>query len=255
MRDDDIPAFVSTGVSDLGIVGLNEVHEYRATHGDRCLHIEEYLGFSRCRLSLAVPHDTSYTDLSWFDGKKIATSYPASLQQFIDTSSISAEIVVISGSVESMPAMQVADAVCDLVATGSSLALHNLREVCTLLESEAVMVSAPQHLGADKKKLLNRFCQRVKGVLKAERSKYVMMNAPYGQLEKIKKVIPGLHQPTVMPLFSEDKNGKLGGSVGPEDYVAVHVVAQEPVFWSTIEELKSLGAQSVLVVPIEKIIE
>lgn len=257
VRDDDICGFVHTGICDLGIVGYNEVHEFESQLADdqTKLHTEQPLNFSHCRLCLAIPHDCSYDGLSWFDQKKIATSYPESLKRFLEQSQIQAEIISISGSVETMPSMGVADAVCDLVATGSSLSQHDLKEVHTLLSSEAVLVSsADSSLSCDARRtLIHRFCQRVRGVLKAQRSKYVMMNAPYGQLAAIKKIIPGMQEPTVMPLLSSQQ--QTHQSLSAEDTVAVHVVATEPVFWSTIEKLTSLGAKSVLVVPIEKIID
>ncbi|MCY4381043.1 MAG: ATP phosphoribosyltransferase [Proteobacteria bacterium] len=272
VRDDDIPSLVHRGACDVGIVGLNEVKEFAAsftdftesnqpeqncqqTQGHR-LHYECHLGFSRCRLSLAVPVEAEYHDLKWFSQKKIATSYPACLEEFMAKQGVEIQVVPISGSVETMPAMGVADGICDLVATGSSLVQHKLKEVATVFHSEAVMVSAREQLDPEKLKLLDLFCGRVKGVLKAQSSKYVMMNAPRVKLNRIMKLIPGLRKPTVMPLYSGELTfSDIHELKNTDDYVAVHAVATEPVFWSTIEALKNLGASSILVVPIEKIID
>lgn len=258
VRDDDICGFVHNHVSDLGIVGYNEVHEFRARQrpsGTTALTVQAKLGFSHCRLALAVPYECGYTDLTWLNHKKIATSYPASLRAFLDDANLTAEIVTISGSVETMPSLGVADAICDLVATGSSLRQHDLEEVHTLFSSEAVLIGSQQPAGKTKGQLIHRFCQRVEGVLKAERSKYVMMNAPFDQVAAIRRIIPGMQEPTVIPLYEHSITPTHNKVSSGRNYVAVHVVAAEPVFWSTIEQLKELGAQSILVVPIEKIID
>lgn len=258
VRDDDICGFVHNQVSDLGIVGYNEVHEFRSRLGpseSTSLTIQAKLGFSHCRLALAVPYECDYGDLTWLNHKKIATSYPASLRAFLDEANLTADIITISGSVETMPSLGVADAICDLVATGSSLRQHDLQEIHTLFSSEAVLISSQPWPNTAKEQLAGRFCQRVEGVLKAGRSKYVMMNAPYDQVAAIRRIIPGMQEPTVIPLYEHSINPPHDKASPGQNYVAVHVVAAEPVFWSTIEQLKELGAQSILVVPIEKIID
>ncbi|MCY4444273.1 MAG: ATP phosphoribosyltransferase [Proteobacteria bacterium] len=253
LRDDDIPSFVEQGACDMGIVGLNTVLEHKeqrqATHKNydtQSITVALKLGFSRCRLSLAIDKHTDYPGIQWFKNKKIATSYPALLKKHLQAHNITAHIHTISGSVESAPSMNLAHGICDLVATGSALQRHQLKEVDTLLESEAVMIYSPKHLSQDKKKIFDIFSTRLQSVIKAERSKYIMMNAPGSAIEAITRIIPGLEQPTVIPLNQ---------SSAQPDQVAIHAVASEPVFWSTIEELKGAGARSILVVPIEKIVD
>ena len=261
LRDDDIPSFVHQGACDLGIVGWNEVEEYCATLSSATTSAFERqcsLGFGRCRLSLAVPEEEQATDLSWFEGKKIATSYPAYLKKFLAEKNIAAELYRISGSVEGAPGMGVAHGICDLVATGTALQRHRLKEVHKLFDSEAVLISSSQNLSTKKKQLMRQFVQRVEGTLKAESSRYIMMNAPLSILDTLLKLIPGLEHPSIMPLYhpgSTSLASQTHHSQNPDTLVAIHVVAQEPVFWSTIEALKEKGAHSILVLPIEKMVD
>ena len=253
LRDDDIPSFIHQGACDLGIVGWNEAEEYLAEQGSShsdLFRVESHLGFGRCRLSLAVPEEEGQVDIGWFQGKKIATSYPACLKRFLLHHDIHSELYKISGSVEGAPGMGVADSICDLVATGTALRRHRLKEVHTLFKSEAVLISSPQNLSPEKQQLTSLFAQRVCGILKAEKSRYIMMNAPLSIIDTLLELIPGLEHPSVVPLYgAEEKSQK------KDSLVAVHVVAQEPVFWSTIEALKKKGARSVLVLPIEKMVD
>lgn len=274
IRDDDIPSFVHQGACDLGIVGLNVLREYlaaqRKTSGSfqqdisPPLVIEERLGFGTCRLAIAVPDDQSGFQLSWLNGKTIATSYSHVLSEFLASKGISAEICKISGSVESAPGIGLADAVCDLVATGTALRRNHLREVHTLFDSEAVLIGASGQPGCHKKqneKLKKLFSQRVAGQIKAQKSRYITMNAPLSVVDTLLELIPGLELPSIVPLYSGKRSAesaKQSLALNMDDknsLVAIHVVAQEPVFWSTIEALKEGGASSILVLPIEKMVD
>ena len=258
VRDDDIPRFVHHDVCDLGIVGLNQLKEYQLGLSLKAnqvsdLEILTYLDFSYCRLSLAVPNSCDYDGLAWFNKKSVATSYPKCLEDFFKKNKIDANICQITGSVETAPFLGIADGICDLVATGSTLVRQNLKEVHKIFDSSAVVIARKSTDSNSSKKIdrINQLMQRIKGVSKAQSSKYVMMNAPINKVDEIVKLIPGLEKPSIMPLFSE-----YNSDVDHHDKtVAVHVVAKEEVFWSTIEKLKSLGASSILVVPIEKIID
>lgn len=241
VRDDDIPGYLKDGVCDLGIVGLNIIKESGIEESAGASVLRE-LGFGRCRLSIAQPEERAYRGAASLLGRRIATSYPATLARFLEASGVSAEIVELSGSVEIAPTLDVADAVCDLVSTGRTLRSNGLREVETILESQCVLVRGGRALSAPQEATLARVLRRLDGVLGAEQAKYVMMNAPLEAVARIKEVLPGLEEPTVIPLASGD--GK----------VAVHTVAREPVFWETIERLKAAGASGILVVPIEKMI-
>lgn len=238
VRDDDIPAYVADGVVDLGIVGENVLAE-KLVGGitDTRVNVLLRLGFGHCRLAIAVPEAASH-DLS---GRRIATSYPQVLRRWLETQEISAEVVPISGSVEIAPAMGLADAICDLVSTGQTLQSNGLREIAPVLASEALLIRAARPLDRQRTSALDRLTARMDGVRRASQAKYIMMNAPLTAVDAIRQVIPGMEEPTVIPL------------AGASGKVAVHAVATEQVFWETLERLKALGASSILVLPIEKI--
>lgn len=235
LRDDDIPQSVATGVADLGVVGENEFVE-RGEPAD----IVSRLGFSKCRLSLAIPKDIDYPGLSWFDGKKIATSYPGILGKFMEEHGIHADIHVITGSVEISPGIGLADAIFDIVSSGSTLVSNNLREVEVVMQSEALLIGNA-NMDADKRKTLQEMLFRFEAVRSAEDKKYVRMNAPKAQLDEIVSVLPGLKSPTIIPLADDE-------------WCSVHTVLDQKRFWEIIGKLKELGAQGILVTPIEKMI-
>lgn len=235
LRDDDIPQSVASGVADIGIVGENEFIE-RGEDAD----IVERLGFSRCRLSLAVPKDAKYTGLQWFNGKKIATSYPNILHAYMKAQGISADIHVITGSVEISPGIGLADAIFDIVSSGSTLVSNNLTEVETVMKSEALLIGN-KSISEDKRQILNEMLFRFKAVRNAEDKKYVRMNVPKTRLNDIVAVLPGLKSPTVIPLADDE-------------WCSVHTVLDQKRFWEIIGKLKDLGAQGILVTPIEKMI-
>lgn len=235
LRDDDIPQSVATGVADLGIVGQNEFEE-RGYEAD----VVRRLGFSKCRLSLAIPKAVNYPGLEWFEGKKIATSYPVILQKFLNEKGIQAEIHVITGSVEISPGIGLSDAIFDIVSSGSTLVSNNLTEVEVVMKSEALLIGDPK-MGDEKREILNELLFRIEAVKAAEDKKYVLMNVPSDKLDEIIKVLPGTKSPTVMPLATEGWN-------------SVHTVIDEKRFWEIISQLKALGAQGILVIPIEKMI-
>lgn len=235
LRDDDIPQSVATGVADLGIVGENE-YEERGYKAD----IVRRLGFSKCRLSLAIPKAENYEGLQWFEGKKIATSYPNILQKFMQENGINTDIHVITGSVEISPGIGLSDAIFDIVSSGSTLVSNNLREVEVVMKSEALLIGNPE-MSAEKKAVLDELLFRIEAVKAAEDKKYVLMNVPTDKLEEIINVLPGAKSPTVMPLATEGWN-------------SVHTVIDEKSFWEIISKLKELGAQGILVIPIEKMI-
>lgn len=235
LRDDDIPETVANGVADIGIVGENEFMErgYDA-------EVISRLGFSKCRLSLAVPKDTSYNGLQWFEGRTIATSYPNILKKFLADNKINAEVQVINGSVEISPAIGLADAIFDIVSSGSTLVSNNLREVEVVMKSEAILIGN-RGMNDDKREILNELLFRIKAVRSAEDKKYVLMNAPKDKLNEIISVLPGIKSPTVMPLADEN-------------WCSIHTVLEEKRFWEIIGQLKEKGAQGILVIPIEKMI-
>ena len=235
LRDDDIPQSVATGVADLGVVGENEYRERGAE-----AEIIQRLGFSKCRLSLAIPKDIDYPGLTWFQGKKIATSYPVILQNFLQQHAIRADVHVITGSVEISPGIGLADAIFDIVSSGSTLVSNNLREVEVAMQSEALLIGHPA-MHSSKRTILQQMLFRFEAVRQAEDKKYVRMNAPKARLEQIISVLPGLKSPTVIPLADDD-------------WCSVHTVLDEERFWQIIGELKALGAQGILVTPIEKMI-
>ena len=235
LRDDDIPQSVASGVADIGIVGENEFMER-----DENAQIIDRLGFSKCRLSLAIPKDVSYPGLGWFNGRKIATSYTVILSKFMKKNGINADIHVITGSVEISPGIGLADAIFDIVSSGSTLVSNNLREVEVVTKSEAVLIANWQ-LDEDKHKILNEMLFRFGAVRSAQDKKYVMMNAPKSNIKAIAEVLPGIKSPTIIPLADEA-------------WCSIHTVLDEKSFWEIIGKLKELGAQGILVTPIEKMI-
>ena len=235
LRDDDIPQSVASGVADIGVVGENEFVE---RHEDAA--IIQHLGFSKCRLSLAIPKSVNYPGIEWFNGKKIATSYPYILNRFLEENDIKAEIHVITGSVEISPGIGLADGIFDIVSSGSTLLSNNLSEVEVVMKSDAVLIGN-KHLSDEKKKILADMLFRIEAVRNAEDKKYVRMNAPKARLHEIIDVLPGLKSPTVIPLADEE-------------WCSVHTVLDQKRFWEIIGKLKELGAQGILVTPIEKMI-
>ncbi len=235
LRDDDIPQSVASGVADIGVVGENEFEE-RGEEAD----IVSRLGFSRCRLSLAIPKKEDYNGLEWFEGKKIATSYPNILRRFMEEKGIHIEIHVITGSVEISPGIGLADGIFDIVSSGSTLVSNNLREVEVVMQSEALLIGN-KHLDEVKRQTLEELLFRIGAVRQAEDKKYVRMNAPRERLQEIISVLPGLKSPTIIPLADEA-------------WCSVHTVLEERRFWEIIGKLKELGAQGILVTPIEKMI-
>ena len=235
LRDDDIPQSVATGVADLGVVGENEYIE-RGGGSD----IVSRLGFSKCRLSLAIPKDIDYQGLKWFNNKKIATSYPVILKDFLNKNNINAEIHVITGSVEISPGIGLADAIFDIVSSGSTLVSNNLREVEVVMESEALLIGN-KSMDEHKKSVLKEMLFHLSAGKNAEDKKYVRMNVPKNRLEEIINVLPGLKSPTIIPLADDA-------------WCSVHTVLSQKRFWEIIGKLKELGAQGILVTPIEKMI-
>jgi ATP phosphoribosyltransferase len=235
LRDDDIPQYVADGVADIGIVGENEVMEK-----NRKVEIVERLGFARCRLSLAIPQSHEYEGIQYFQDKRIATSYPHILSSWLEKHKLNADIHEISGSVEIAPGIGLADAIFDIVSTGSTLIHNRLREVETVTQSEAVVIATPAMVPA-KKKILQDLLFRFQAVRKSKNNKYILLNAPNENLEKIVSLLPGMKSPTVLPLFEKG-------------WSSVHSVVNENEFWDIIGKLKEFGAQGILVIPIEKMI-
>lgn len=235
LRDDDIPQSVASGVADLGIVGENEFVERKED-----AEVIKRLGFSKCRLSLAIPKDVDYPGLSWFEGRKIATSYPGILKDFMAQNSIKSDIHVITGSVEIAPGISLADAIFDIVSSGSTLVSNSLKEVEVVMKSEALLIGN-KNLSEEKKEILKELLFRIEAVKAAEDKKYVLMNAPTDHLKEIIEVLPGMKSPTVMPLAQEG-------------WSSVHTVLDQKRFWEIIGKLKALGAEGILVLPIEKMI-
>ena len=235
LRDDDIPQSVASGVADIGVVGENEFVE-RGEDAD----IIERLGFSKCRLSLAIPKEIEYNGLDWFNGKKIATSYPNILRKFMEDKGIQIEIHVITGSVEISPGIGLADGIFDIVSSGSTLVSNNLREVEVVMESEALLIGN-KAMSEEKKETLRELLFRIGAVRQAEDKKYVRMNVPRSRLDEIINVLPGLKSPTIIPLADDE-------------WCSVHTVLDQRRFWEIIGRLKELGAQGILVTPIEKMI-
>lgn len=235
LRDDDIPQSVATGVADLGIVGQNEYEERQED-----AEVIRPLGFSKCRLSLAIPKAEKYTGLQWFEGKKIATSYPGILRRFMQKNRIAADIHVITGSVEISPGIGLADAIFDIVSSGSTLVSNNLSEVEVVMKSEALLIGN-RGMDEEKRAILNELLFRIEAVKAAEDKKYVLMNVPTERVDDVVSVLPGAKSPTVMPLATPG-------------WSSVHTVIDEKRFWEIIRQLKEYGAQGILVLPVEKMI-
>jgi len=246
VRDDDIPGLVSDDICDLGIVGLNVAEEKRQKikqDGTQIGYEKVFdLDFGHCRLSIAAEEGTPYSGVTDLQGKRIATSYVATVQNFLNEEGIEAEIIYLSGAVEIAPKLGKAEFICDLVSTGSTLKANNLIEVETLLESEAVVIQTREPLSHAKQEWVDKILQRLDGVLQVRESKYIMLHAPRAALDRISELLPGSEYPTVIPLD------------GQGDKVAVHAVCRENVFWETLENLKAAGASSLLVLPVEKML-
>jgi ATP phosphoribosyltransferase len=235
LRDDDIPQYVEQGVADVGILGENEVWEKK-----KDVIVVEQLGFAGCRMSLAIPKDEKYTGLSFFDGKKVATSYPAILSDFFAKHNIHVTIEEIGGSVEIAPGIGLADAIFDIVSTGSTLLMNGLKEVETVLKSEAALITN-RRLSEEKRAILDKLVFRIKSVLRASENKYITLNAPLSSVEAITELLPGMKSPTIVPLAEEG-------------WCGIHSVVKEDEFWDIIDKMKALGAEGILVIPIEKMV-
>jgi ATP phosphoribosyltransferase len=235
LRDDDIPQYVQDGVADIGIVGENVMIEK-----NKEVEIVDRLGFGKCRLSIAIPKNQKYKSIKDLDGKRIATSYSMVLSKYLKKNKIKAEIHEISGSVEIAPGIGLADAICDLVSSGSTMFTNGLKEVEVILKSEAVMI-ANTNLSKDQKAILEKLLFRINAVKKAKKNKYILLNAPNKNLDAICKILPGMKSPTILPLADKD-------------WSSIHSVVDENEFWDIIEKLKDKGAEGILVVPIEKMI-
>ncbi|PSL07827.1 ATP phosphoribosyltransferase [Cecembia rubra] len=235
LRDDDIPGYVADGVADLGIVGENELVEK-----DKDVKVLKKLGFSKCRLSLAIPKSESYTNIHYFQGKSIATSYPKILGDYLAQHNIQADIHEISGSVEIAPSIGLAEGICDIVSSGSTLMMNGLKEVEEIFRSEAVLI-ANKSLSEEKLAIVDKLLFRMNAVQKGKSNKYVLLNAPNESLDKIVSLMPGMRSPTILPLAEEG-------------WSSVHSVLSEDQFWEKIEELRAAGAEGILVVPIEKMV-
>jgi len=235
LRDDDIPQYIEDHVADGGIIGENVFREKQKKN-----ELIRKLDFAKCRLSIAIPRADSYPDASWLEGKNIATSYPNIVRQFLVKNKVQAGIHEISGSVEIAPGIGLADAICDIVSSGSTLLSNGLKEVETVMNSEAVLIAAPE-LSLEKQNILNDLLFRIKAVQSAKNNKYILMNCPNEAIAKITEIIPGMKSPTILPLKKEG-------------WSSLHSVVDENDFWKKINQLKSLGAEGILVVPIEKMI-
>ncbi len=235
LRDDDIPQYVEQGVADIGILGENEVWEK-----DKDVLTVENLGFAACKLSLAIPKDETYTGPSFFQNKKVATSYPKILQKFFIENKVTAEIEEIGGSVEIAPGIGLADGIFDIVSTGSTLLMNGLKEVEIVKKSSAALISN-KNLSPEKQAILDKLLFRIKAVRTSSENKYILLNAPNSAIEAINSILPGMRSPTVLPLAEEG-------------WSSIHSVVKEDEFWEVIAKLKELGAQGILVIPIEKMI-
>lgn len=235
LRNSDIPQYIQDGVADIGIIGENTIIEKQ-----KDVRIVQPLGFSKCRLSLATPKDSNYSGPESLNGKRIATSYPVSLQRFLDANNIQADIHEISGSVEIAPNIGLADAICDLVSTGSTLFKNGLEEQDIVLKSEAVIAASPK-MDAERQEILDRLLFRIKSVLTARNKKYLLMNVPTDKVSAVTKLLPGMRSPTVLPLYDPS-------------WSSVHTVISEDKFWDIIDQLRAAGAEGILIVPIDKMI-
>jgi ATP phosphoribosyltransferase len=244
VRDDDIPALIMEQVCDFGIVGFNVLQEaalsQNAQDFSERVDMIQKLNFGFCRLSIAVPNDVEYKDSSDLAHKSIATTYPHLLQQFLIQKKIQAKSIGLTGSIEIAPRLGIADAICDLVSTGGTLAANHLKEVETILHSQALLIKAQPAFNPEKQKVADSFIRRIQGVLQASESKYIMLHAPKDKLKEIVALLPGVEHPTLMTLE------------GDPTKIGVHAVCGESVFWETLEALKEAGASSILVMPVEK---
>lgn len=240
VRDDDIPILIRDGACDLGIVGENVILEQEKAPDSIYYETIKSLGFGRCRLSIALPKEVNFTDITQLQNNRIATGYPNLLKHYLATKNIEVSIVSISGSVEIAPKLGIADSICDLVSTGKTLEENNLKEVAVILESQAILVKSSDALPIYKQNIVDILLRRIDGVLQAQESKYILFHAPKSAMREIKKLLPGSETPTIMPLD------------GSEEKVAVHVVSRETVFWGTLEKLRDAGATAILVLPVEK---
>ncbi|MFO1465245.1 MAG: ATP phosphoribosyltransferase [Steroidobacteraceae bacterium] len=246
VRDDDIPDLVQEDVCDLGLVGLNVIEEKRLAFGARgvspLFEQVQLLDFGRCRLGIAVPDGFAWQGPGSLEGRRIATTYPNILNRWLAERGVKAEVVVLSGAVEIAPRLGRADVICDLISTGSTLAANHLREVETVMQSQAVLIRTPVPIPAEKQEWARRLLMRIDGVEQVKGSKYIMLHVPRAALPQVARLLPGSEAPTVIPLE------------GRGDRVAVHAVCRENVFWETLEQLKAVGASSVLVLPVEKML-
>jgi ATP phosphoribosyltransferase len=246
VRDDDIPDLVQEDVCDLGLVGVNVLEEKRLEFAARDHSVRfttlRTLDFGRCRLALAIPEEATWNGIETLRGKRIATTYPLLLEHYLRERDITAEIVVLSGAVEIAPRLKRADLICDLVASGSTLEANHLKEVATVLDSQAVLIRTGVQLPPGKEEWVRRLLMRIDGVQQVRESKYIMLHAPRSALLEIAKLLPGSESPTIIPLE------------GSSDRVAVHAVCRENVFWETLESLKQAGASALLVLPVEKML-
>lgn len=235
LRDDDIPEAVADGVADIGIVGENEFLEKQ-----KDADVEKRLGYSKCRMSLAIPKGEAYEDVKWFNNKKIATSYPVILEKFLSENGVKSDIHEISGSVEVAPGIGLADGIFDIVSSGGTLVSNGLKEVCIALESEALLIKTPV-LSEEKQSILNELIFRIEAALECAGKKYIMLNAPTDKVDKITEILPGIKSPTVL-------------SLAEEGWTSIHSVIEEKVFWEIVGDLKANGAEGILVLPIEKMV-
>ncbi|UJF19814.1 ATP phosphoribosyltransferase [Vibrio sp. SS-MA-C1-2] len=247
VRDDDIPGLVMDGVVDLGVIGQNVLEEEcldRAQSQQPCSYkLLRRLDFGGCRLSIAIEKELDYNGPQDLEGKRIATTYPELVKRFLNEQSINATTCMLNGSVEVAPRAGLADAICDLVSTGATLEANGLKEVEVIYRSKAVLIQREGELEPEKAALIDKLLPRIQGVIQAKESKYIMLHAPKSRLDQVIALMPGAEQPTILPLANED------------DLVAVHLVSSEKLFWETMEQLKELGASSILVLPIEKMME
>jgi len=235
LRNSDIPKYLENGVADIAIIGENVLLEKQ-----KSVDIVERLGFSKCRVSLAVPKEVSYNDISFFQGKRIATSYPKTLQRYLDQHQISAEIHQIAGSVEIAPNIGLADGICDIVSSGSTLFKNGLQEVELILKSEAVLAKSPE-IRQEQQEILDKLVFRIQTVMRAKNSKYILMNVPNEKIQKVADILPVLKSPTILPLAEEG-------------WSSLHSVIEEKKFWEVIDALKAAGAEGILVIPIDKMV-
>ena len=235
LRDDDIPQYVEQQVTDIGILGENMVYEK-----NKDVRIMEKLGFAQCRLSLAIPREDNFTGPDYFNNKKVATSYPRLLSDYFEKNGIKADIEEIGGSVEIAPGIGLANAVCDIVSSGSTLLTNGLREVITILKSQAVIIGTKK-MSAEKQEILNKLLFRIRAVKSAKENKYILLNAPESSIPVICKILPGMKSPTILPLAEKG-------------WCSLHSVVREDEFWERIAQLKAAGAEGILVIPIEKMI-